>query len=171
MTASHAHRIAAESIGAVACAVITVSDTRTKDTDTGGQHILSRLRAEGHEVKGYRLVPDSPNLVQKAVRELATEADAVLLTGGTGISNRDNTLEAVRALLDKEMPGFGELFRSLSYEEIGAAAMLSRAIGGVYKGTVVLSMPGSLPAVRLAMEKLIVPEIRHLVSEIRKHHA
>lgn len=132
---------------------------------------MSRLRAEGHEVKGYRLVPDSPNLVQKAVRELATEADAVLLTGGTGISNRDNTLEAVRALLDKEMPGFGELFRSLSYEEIGAAAMLSRAIGGVYKGTVVLSMPGSLPAVRLAMEKLIVPEIRHLVSEIRKHYA
>ena len=116
-------------------------------------------------------MPDSPNLVQKAVRELATEADAVLLTGGTGISNRDNTLEAVRALLDKEMPGFGELFRSLSYEEIGAAAMLSRAIGGVYKGTVVLSMPGSLPAVRLAMEKLIVPEIRHLVSEIRKHYA
>ena len=102
---------------------------------------------------------------------MATDADVVLLTGGTGISKRDNTHEAVKALLDKELPGFGELFRSFSYQEIGAAAMLSRAIGGVYRSTVVFSMPGSLPAVRLAMQELIIPELRHLASEIRKHLA
>ncbi len=169
MTNSHAHSAAAARIATVGCAVITVSDTRTEANDTGGQHIISRLREEGHDVKGYQLVPDSPSLVQKAISDLAREAGLVLLSGGTGISRRDNTHEAVRALLDKEIPGFGELFRSLSYQEIGAAAMLSRAIGGIYRGTVVFSMPGALPAIRLAMEKLIVPEIRHLVSELRKH--
>ncbi|HEX4148124.1 MAG TPA: MogA/MoaB family molybdenum cofactor biosynthesis protein [Pirellulales bacterium] len=152
------------------CAVITVSDTRTIETDSGGQGIVDRLLTAGHQVVDRRLVKDEPELVRQAVIALAGNpaVDAILLTGGTGISERDRTYETISELLTRPLPGYGELFRWLSYAEIGAAAMLSRALGGLCGRTVVLTMPGSPAAVRLAMEKLILPELPHLVSEARR---
>lgn len=154
----------------VACAVITVSDTRTLDDDRSGAKIVELLEGAGHRVAARRIVKDEPTQVSALVRELAADAgiDAILLTGGTGIAARDQTPEAVRGLLTRELPGFGEIFRVLSFHEIGAAAMLSRALGGVVGDTIVLLMPGSTPAVRLAMEKLVLPEIAHLVEHARR---
>jgi len=154
----------------VRCAVITVSDTRTPETDRGGQLVADLLRAAGHQVAAREIVRDDPREIEPLVRKLADSAliDAVLITGGTGITARDQTYETILGLITKTMPGYGELFRMLSYAEIGPAAMLSRALGGVIDGVVVLTMPGSVAAVRLAMEKLIVPEIGHLVYEARK---
>jgi molybdenum cofactor biosynthesis protein B len=154
----------------VRVAVVTVSDTRTLETDRGGQLIVEMLTAAGHEVVGRQIVRDEPRSIGPLVRQLAdaTTTDAILITGGTGIAARDQTYETISGLLTKTMPGYGELFRMLSYEDIGPAAMLSRAIGGVLDGVVVLTMPGSVAAVRLAMEKLIVPEVGHLVYEARK---
>lgn len=154
----------------VRCAVVTVSDTRTLETDRGGQLIVEMLTAGGHQVAAREIVPDEPRSIEPLLRKLAdpTTTDAILVTGGTGISDRDQTFETVSRLLDKTLPGYGELFRMLSYEDIGPAAMLSRAIGGVLNKVVVLTMPGSTAAVRLAMEKLIVPEVGHLVYEARK---
>jgi molybdopterin adenylyltransferase len=159
-----------ESPKSVRCAVVTISDTRTLETDRGGQLIVELLSAAGHEVTGRQIVRDDPREIEPLVRKLADPAatDAVLLTGGTGIAARDRTFETISGLLDKSMPGYGELFRMLSYSDIGPAAMLSRAIGGVVNKVVVLTMPGSVAAVGLAMEKLIVPEIGHLVYEARK---
>jgi molybdenum cofactor biosynthesis protein B len=150
--------------------VITVSDTRTPETDRGGQLVADLLRAAGHQVAAREIVRDDPREIEPLVRKLADSAliDAVLITGGTGITARDQTYETILGLITKTMPGYGELFRMLSYAEIGPAAMLSRALGGVIDGVVVLTMPGSVAAVRLAMEKLIVPEIGHLVYEARK---
>lgn len=155
---------------AVACAVITVSDTRTLATDRGGATVVEMLEGAGHKVVARTILPDDPAELTTAIQQFAeaAEIDAVLLTGGTGISPRDQTPEAVRGLLTKELPGYGELLRALSYEEIGAAAMLSRALGGLVERTVVLTMPGSTAAVRLAMEKLILPELAHLVREATK---
>jgi molybdopterin adenylyltransferase len=154
----------------VRCAVVTVSDTRTLETDRGGQLIAEMLSGAGHDLVAREIVPDEPRHIESLVRKLADAAttDAVLITGGTGIAARDQTFETISELLTKAMPGYGELFRMLSYEDIGPAAMLSRAIGGVLEGVIVLTMPGSVAAVRLAMEKLIVPEIGHLVFEARK---
>lgn len=154
----------------IRCGVVTISDTRTLETDTGGQTIVELLARAGHLVGGRRLVKDEPDQVREAVTSLAADPDidAILLTGGTGISSRDRTYETIAQLLTKTLPGYGELFRSLSYQEIGPAAMLSRAIGGLYGQTVVLTMPGSPAAVRLAMEKLILPELAHLVREARR---
>jgi len=154
----------------VRCAVVTISDTRTLETDRGGLLIVEMLSASGHEIIDRRIVPDDPREIEPMVLKLADPEtnDAVLLTGGTGIAARDRTYETVSQLLTKEMPGYGELFRMLSHEDIGPAAMLSRAIGGVVNRVIVLTMPGSVAAVRLAMEKLIVPEIGHLVYEARK---
>ncbi len=151
----------------VRCAVITLSDTRTEATDTSGRLIVDGLRAAGHEVVERHILPDEPAELGPLLERLcATDGvDAVLLTGGTGIGPRDSTHEVVSARLDKRLDGFGELFRMLSWEEIGPAAMLSRAVGGVRNGRVVLSMPGSRNAVRLAMEKLVLPELQHLVWE------
>jgi molybdenum cofactor biosynthesis protein B len=151
-------------------AVVTVSDTRTLNTDRGGQLIVEMLTAAGHEVTSREIVPDDPAKIGPLLTRLADPAttDAVLITGGTGIAARDQTFETVAGLLTKTMPGYGELFRMLSYDDIGPAAMLSRAIGGVRDQVIVLTMPGSVAAVRLAMEKLIVPEIGHLVLEARK---
>ena len=128
------------------------------------------LEAGGHGVSSRHIVRDDPAEIEPLVRQLADPeaTDAVLMTGGTGITARDRTFETVSALLTKAMPGYGELFRMLSYEDIGPAAMLSRAVGGVFNNVIVLTMPGSVAAVRLAMEKLIVPEIGHLVYEARK---
>ena len=152
------------------CAVITVSDTRTLETDTGGQAVIERLTAAGHQVTAREIIPDEQQRMSELLRQLTApgDVDAVLLTGGTGLSSRDQTYETVTALLTKALPGYGELFRMLSFQEIGPAAMLSRATGGLIGKTVVLTMPGSPAGVRLAMEKLIVPELGHLVREARR---
>lgn len=150
----------------VRCAVITVSDTRDETTDKSGKLIQSLIAEAGHSTKVYRIVPDEPAQISDLLDELANEVEVILLNGGTGISKRDNTFEAVSSKLEKTLPGFGEIFRVLSYEEIGAGAMLSRATAGLFQDTLVFSMPGSTNAVRLAMTKLIAPELSHLVWEI-----
>jgi molybdenum cofactor biosynthesis protein B len=167
-TSVEQHR--SEGPAAVRCAVVTVSDTRTLATDTGGQTVVDRLTAAGHVVVERHIVPDEPERLRPLLIELRQRADvdAVLLTGGTGIASRDQTYETVAGLLTKPLPGYGELFRMLSYGEIGAAAMLSRAVGGLLGRAVVLTMPGSTAAVRLAMDKLILPELGHLVREARR---
>jgi molybdenum cofactor biosynthesis protein B len=148
----------------VRCAVITVSDTRTPETDTSGQFMQQALTEVGHQVSAYRIVKDEPEDIRRLIQQYieATDTDAVLLSGGTGLSPRDGTYEVVQSCLEKELTGFGELFRFLSYDEIGSAAMMSRATAGVAAGTVIISMPGSSAAVRLAMEKLILPELAHM---------
>ncbi|MFN3648826.1 MAG: molybdenum cofactor biosynthesis protein B [Armatimonadota bacterium] len=164
------HRAAAAERGPVACAVLTVSDTRTPETDTSGQLIRERLEAAGHRVVFYQIVKDEPERILALIdHELdAGEAQAVLLNGGTGIATRDTTYDALAKRLEKELSGFGELFRMLSYQEIGAAAMLSRATAGVYRRRVFFSMPGSSNAVKLAMDRLIIPELEHLVWELHR---
>jgi molybdenum cofactor biosynthesis protein B len=155
---------------AVGAWVLTVSDTRTPDTDTGGRLIRDLLEAAGHRVVGAAIVRDEPVHVQRLVREACAhpQVQAVILTGGTGITSRDSTFEAVDALLEKRLPGFGELFRMLSYQEIGGAAMLSRAQLGILAGRIVASLPGSPDACRLALEKLLLPELPHLVREVSR---
>ena len=154
----------------VRCVVITVSDTRTLETDTGGETVVELLGGAGHEILERHIIPDEPAPMAGLLTSLCDreDVDAVLMTGGTGLSRRDQTVETVTSLLDKPLPGYGELFRMLSYEQIGAAAMLSRAVAGLIGRTVVLTMPGSRAAVRLAMEKLILPELGHLVREARR---
>ena len=149
------------------CYILTISDTRTEATDTSGRAIVDLLWAEGHQVTGRKLVRDEPDEVRQAIRTQLENPDVqvIITTGGTGITSRDTTYESISGLLDKRLDGFGELFRMLSYQEIGSAAMLSRAVGGLAKGTVVLALPGSEPAVRLAMTKLVLPELGHLVRE------
>lgn len=168
----------------IAVAVVTISDTRTLETDRGGSLIVELLEAAGHQITARVIIPDEPDDMRQTIAQVrgtsmedsvataatgATEvtgaADVILMTGGTGISSRDQTFETLSTLIEKPLPGYGELFRMLSYEEIGPAAMLSRTIGGVIGKTVVLTMPGSPNAVRLAMEKLILPELKHLVQQ------
>jgi molybdenum cofactor biosynthesis protein B len=151
----------------VACAVITVSDTRTLQTDTGGQLLCELIAAAGFRVAAREIIADDPVKMRTLVERFRDDPQiaAVLLTGGTGLSNRDQTFETLSRLFTKQLPGYGELFRILSYQEIGPAAMLSRAAGGLVERTVVLSMPGSPAAVRLAVERIIAPELRHLVRE------
>jgi molybdenum cofactor biosynthesis protein B len=155
----------------VGCMVITVSDTRTAETDKSGQLMRQLLEEAGHATVLYEIVKDEPAQIVAAIEAGANhpEVQVILLNGGTGIAKRDITYEAVEGLLDKQIPGFGELFRMLSYtEDIGSAAMLSRAIAGTYRGKAVFSTPGSTGAVRLAMTKLIVPELGHVVRELNK---
>jgi molybdenum cofactor biosynthesis protein B len=160
----------AQSPSVVNCAIVTVSDTRRPDTDTSGALIRTLLEKQGHRIASFHLVKDEPAEVQKLLDVLARNPDvgAVILNGGTGISKRDGTYESVAGLLEKRLDGFGELFRSLSYQEIGSAAMMSRAVAGIYRGRIVISIPGSEAAVRLAMEKLILPELGHLVREANR---
>jgi molybdenum cofactor biosynthesis protein B len=150
--------------------VLTVSDTRDERTDTSGAAIVSLLQEAGHTVTARQIVPDDPGEVQRIVRHQLAERDAhaIITTGGTGITSRDTTYEALAGLLQKRLEGFGELFRMLSYEEIGSAAMLSRACAGVSAGTLVFVLPGSEHAVRLAMTKLILPEMGHLLREVSR---
>jgi molybdenum cofactor biosynthesis protein B len=150
--------------------IVTVSDTRTLETDTSGQLIASLLDEGGHQVVGRTVLKDEPADVRSTVAALVSDAsvDVVITTGGTGITTRDSTFEAIDGLLQKRLVGFGELFRMLSYHEIGAAAMLSRATAGLTGRTVILALPGSEHAVRLAMEKLVLPELGHLVREARR---
>jgi len=154
----------------VHCAVVTVSDTRTIETDTGGRTIVDLLTGAGHEVVDRQIIADEPLPMQQLLEGLRDrqDVDAILITGGTGLGSRDQTFETVGRLLGKPMPGYGELFRMLSYQEIGPAAMLSRAVGGLIGRTVLLTMPGSRAAVELAMQKLILPELGHLVREARR---
>ncbi|MBL9123168.1 MAG: MogA/MoaB family molybdenum cofactor biosynthesis protein [Planctomycetaceae bacterium] len=160
----------AQSPQTLACAVLTVSDTRTLETDSGGQTIVDLLVGAGHRVVERAIIPDEPAHMRPLVAGWAArdEIAAILLTGGTGISSRDQTFETISSLFTKPLPGYGELFRMLSFAEVGAAAMLSRAVGGLVGRSVVLTMPGSPAAVRLAMERLILPELGHLVREARR---
>jgi len=155
----------------VRVAVLTISDTRTPETDTGGNVIVDSMQKSGHEIVYRELVKDDAPRIKKILEEFLADAavDAVITTGGTGISARDATYEVVAQMLDKKLDGFGELFRMLSYEQVGAAAILSRAIAGAAGLKFVACLPGSTNAVRLAMEKLLVPEIPHIVFELRKH--
>jgi len=151
--------------------IVTVSDTRTPETDTGGQLIKSLLEESGYRVVGYKIVKDDYEGIRELIHEAVgnPEVEAIILTGGTGISLRDTTYEAVSSLLDKQLPGFGEIFRYLSFtEDIGPAAILSRAIAGTSGNTAVFSIPGSKGAVKLAMERIIVPELGHVMREIYK---
>lgn len=150
----------------VRCAVITVSDTRTVESDRSGQIIQTLLTGAGHSVSDYRIVPDEPDRIAALCLTLVAQADldGIILSGGTGIAPRDTTYDAVAALLEKTLPGFGEIFRQLSFQEIGSRAMASRAVAGVLQSTLIFSLPGSSKAVTLAMEALILPELPHLVS-------
>lgn len=155
----------------VNCQVITISDTRTQETDRNGNMIIHMLEENNHIIRNYGIVIDDYDLIREAIINGCEDPtiDVILINGGTGIAKRDVTVEVVRDLLEKELNGFGEVFRMLSYlEDIGSAAILSRAIAGVASNTAIFSMPGSSGAVKLAMEKLIIPEISHVVREIRK---
>lgn len=155
----------------VRCKIITVSDTRVADSDKSGKLMIELLEQAGHQISDYCIVKDEKSEIHDAIVQGSSrdDIDVILTNGGTGIAKRDVTIETVRALLDKEMVGFGELFRMLSYQEdIGSAAILSRAIAGVINNTAIFSTPGSSGAVKLAMNKLIIPEIGHVVREIRK---
>ncbi len=170
-TSKHHHhrKAAAESLDV---AVITVSDTRTLETDTGGALVAEQLGGAGHRVARRTIVADDREAIQAALSE-ALDADgirAVILTGGTGVAPRDVTPDSVEPLFDRRLPGFGELFRFLSFQEIGSAALLSRATAGIARGRAVFVIPGSRGAVRLAMERLILPELGHLASEAIKAH-
>jgi len=153
-----------------AIAFLTVSDSRTRETDRSGQAARRILEGAGHRISHYCILPDEPSKVGAQIeRWLARDdCDAIVVSGGTGISTRDRTYEALAGFLDKRLDGFGELFRALSYEQIGSAAMLSRAIGGIARGKPLFSVPGSTPAVELALERLILPELGHLLAELRK---
>jgi len=158
---------APQSIG---CWVLTISDSKTPETDTSGKLIRELLTGAGHQVVGSGIVRDEPTEVQRVIREACANdaVRAIIMTGGTGITSRDSTFEAVEAMLDKRLPGFGELFRMLSYQEVGGAAMLSRAQMGVARGRIVVSLPGSPNACRLALDKLLLPELGHLVRELSR---
>jgi molybdenum cofactor biosynthesis protein B len=151
----------------VGCAVITVSDTRTPETDRSGQLAGDRLQSGGHRVLSYDILPDEPDQIRARVLELCDRPDisAILLNGGTGIAPRDTTYDAIEQLLDKRLPGFGEIFRWLSYQEIGSRAIASRATAGLRGTTLIFSLPGSSSAVRLAMDALILPELAHLTRQ------
>lgn len=154
---------------AVTCAVITVSDTRSFETDKSGQIIKQLLLDADHTVGVYTIIPDEPTQIQNQLQSLAKNMnlDAVICSGGTGIAPRDTTYDAIANLLEKTLPGFGELFRYLSYKEIGSRAIASRAIAGVYQSKLIFSLPGSTNAVKLGMQQLILPELIHLVTQLR----
>jgi len=154
----------------VGCLVLTISDSKTPETDTSGRLIRELLTKAGHQVVRSAIVKDEPAQIQDVIRQGCEDVgvQALILTGGTGITSRDSTFEAVESVLEKRLSGFGELFRILSYEEVGAAAILSRAQAGVRRGRIIFSLPGSPNACRLALEKLIIPELGHLVREVSR---
>jgi len=159
-----------KSIKDVNCVVITVSDTRSEEDDLSGQVIIKMLKDNLHTVSLYRIVKDNPNEIREAIELGCSEkaVQAIILNGGTGISRRDSTYEVVDGLLEKRLDGFGEIFRYLSYQEIGPSAVMSRAVAGTYKGRILFSIPGSEGAVRLVMEKIILREMGHMVWEINR---
>ncbi len=165
----HKHRESAPD--RVRVAILTISDTRTPETDTGGDTVDELMRGAGHEIVQRAIVRDEVSSIRTMLVDLLarSDVDAVITTGGTGISDRDTTYEVVDGMLEKKLDGFGEIFRMLSYEKIGAAAVLSRCVAGAVGTKFVASLPGSRNAVRLAVEKLLVPELAHVVFELRKH--
>jgi molybdopterin adenylyltransferase len=162
------HKAAAPHV--VRAFILTISDTRNEQTDTGGRAIQDLLTSAGHHVVAKIIVKDEPSQVAERVRQQAIsgEADVIITTGGTGITSRDSTFEAIDGLLEKRLPGFGELFRMLSYQDIGSAAIMSRACAGTLNRIVIVALPGSESAVRLAMTKLLLPELGHLVQQARR---
>jgi len=154
----------------VSCAVVTISDSRTEEDDESGKLLKQRLNDSGHRVISYSIIKDDANAIGHKLKELLAqqELQVIITSGGTGVGSRDVTVETVSPILDKTLDGFGELFRSLSYKEIGTASIMSRAIAGVGGGKVIICLPGSLGAVRLAMEQIILPEIGHMVREATK---
>jgi molybdopterin adenylyltransferase len=164
----HEHKSNAPS--SIGCVIITCSDTRTSETDTSGYRIMHMLKDAGHSVVAYHLVKDEPAKIKAKIKSAVADkkVQAIIINGGTGISRRDSTFEAVDAMLEKRLDGFGEVFRYLTYQEIGSPAIMSRATAGILQGRVLFSTPGSENAVRLAMEKLILPELGHLVKELTK---
>jgi molybdenum cofactor biosynthesis protein B len=160
----------AEAPGVVGCAILTVSDTRTMETDSSGALIIEYLTAEGHDIRDYAIVKDEPDQIRSTIDKWANdpEIDCILSNGGTGIAKRDTTYDVISSLIEKRLDGFGEIFRQLSFQEIGAAAILSRAVAGTYNGTLIIAMPGSTNAVRLAMERIVAPELGHLIYELNK---
>lgn len=165
-TSSAQHKAAAADRGPIRIAVVSVSDSRTAETDTNGHYLRERIEGAGHQLAGYRIIRDEPADVVSALEQFSAQARIVIFNGGTGISSRDTTFDALAGKLEKVVPGFGELFRMLSWEQVGSAAMLSRATAGVYQDAIVFSTPGSPAAVRLAWEKLIEPELQHLAWEL-----
>ena len=165
----HEHREAAPE--KIRVAILTISDTRTRETDTGGDIAEELLRDAGQEIVARQIVRDEVTAIRNNLIDLLarSDVDAVITTGGTGISARDTTYEVVERMIEKQLEGFGEIFRTLSYEEIGAAAIMSRALAGSVGTKFIVSLPGSRNAVRLAVEKLLVPELAHVVFELRKH--
>jgi molybdenum cofactor biosynthesis protein B len=163
----HLHN--AQSISA-RCAIVTLSDTRTAQTDVSGKRIAELLAGDGHSIEEHRVIPDDAEKLRSVFEELLglEEVDAILSTGGTGVSRRDQAIGVIESVIETPLPGFGELFRMLSWEQIGSGAILSRAVGGIARSKVLFAMPGSTAAVELAMTKLILPELRHILSEIRK---
>ena len=163
------HKICASKNGPVRVAIVTVSDTRTPETDVNRKYLEAEIQRAGHKLVDYTLIKDEPEQVEQTLRRLSGGPAQVLIwNGGTGVSQRDTTYDVLSRHLEKILPGFGELFRMFSYEQVGAAAMLSRAVAGVYEGRVIISTPGSPAAVRLAWEKLIAPELQHLAWEVAR---
>jgi molybdenum cofactor biosynthesis protein B len=162
------HRQKAQDRGPVSVALITVSDTRTEETDVNGQYLREQLATAGHAVHSSRIVRDEPDEIRAVLDELTADpaVHVLLFNGGTGLSRRDRTFDVISGRLEKTLTGFGEIFRMLSYEQVGAAAMLSRATAGVCRGKVIFSTPGSPAAVRLSWEKLIAPELNHITWEL-----
>jgi molybdopterin adenylyltransferase len=153
----------------IGCFVLTVSDTRDEASDTSGQTIKNLLTEQGHWVAGYRIVKDEPKDIEALLKETLRSGDveAIIVNGGTGIAPRDGTYEVIDRLLEKRLDGFGEIFRFLSYQDIGSAAMMSRAVAGASSGKVLISLPGSRGAVELGMKKLILPELGHMVTQLK----
>jgi molybdopterin adenylyltransferase len=154
---------------ALSCAVITVSDTRTRETDKSGQIIQQLLQDAGHKVIEYTIIKDEPEQIKAQLLKLNSgqEIDSIIVSGGTGIAPRDTTYDVIFSYLDKTLPGFGEIFRWLSYQEIGSRAIASRAVAGVKNNCLIFSLPGSSNAVKLAMSQLILPELNHLVKQLK----
>jgi molybdenum cofactor biosynthesis protein B len=168
MATHQEHKSAAPT--SIGCVVITCSDTRTPETDTSGYRIMHMLKDAGHTVVAYYLVKDEPAKIKSKIKTAVAnrKVQAVIINGGTGIARRDSTFEAVDGMLEKRLDGFGEVFRYLTYQEIGSPAIMSRATAGIIKGRVLFSTPGSENAVRLAMDKLILPELGHLIQQLAK---
>jgi molybdenum cofactor biosynthesis protein B len=167
MSATEHHNLAGKTL--VRCGIITLSDSRTIDTDISGKRIVDLLKSTGHQAVHHVVIRDEPALLLTEIRLLLSrdDVDVILTTGGTGISRRDQTIGVIENLIEQPLPGFGELFRKLSFEQIGAAAMLSRAVAGIVSGKAIFAMPGSTAAVELAMTKLILPELKHLVHQLK----
>ena len=165
---SATHReMAAEAVESVAISLVTVSDSRTPETDTNAIFLRGELEQEGHTITSYQIVPDEPEQIEIVLEEMIeSSARIIIFNGGTGITPRDRTFDVIDRKLEKRLTGFGEIFRMLSYDQVGAAAMLSRATAGTYKGKLIISTPGSPQAVKLAWDKLIKPELQHLAWEI-----